>query len=83
LYSFVDIFLQVKELAEMIRAAKHVVVYTGAGVSTSTSLPDYRGPNGVWTLAAQGLKPHFTKSLEEIHPTVSWAINFATFFAND
>jgi len=61
----------VKELADMIRAARHVVVYTGAGVSTSTSLPDYRGPNGVWTLAAQGLKPHFTKSLEEIHPTVS------------
>jgi NAD-dependent SIR2 family protein deacetylase len=61
---------KVKELAEMIRAAKHVVVYTGAGVSTSTSLPDYRGPNGVWTLAAQGLKPHFTKSLEEIHPTI-------------
>jgi len=61
---------KVKELAELIRAANHTVVYTGAGVSTSTSLPDYRGPNGVWTLAAQGLKPHFTKSLEEIHPTI-------------
>jgi NAD-dependent SIR2 family protein deacetylase len=61
---------KVKKVAELVRAAKHIVVYTGAGVSTSTSLPDFRGPKGVWTLAAKGTRPEFDKKLEELHPTI-------------
>ena len=38
----------VARLREMIMAARRIVVFTGAGISTESGIPDFRGPNGVW-----------------------------------
>lgn len=33
----------------MIRVAERVVVFTGAGISTESGIPDFRSPGGVWS----------------------------------
>lgn len=36
-------------VAEWVRTARRVTVLTGAGISTDSGIPDFRGPNGLWT----------------------------------
>ena len=37
------------ELTRMIAAARRMVVFTGAGISTESGIPDFRSPDGVWS----------------------------------
>jgi NAD-dependent deacetylase len=36
-------------VADMIAQADDVVVFTGAGISTESGIPDFRSPGGIWT----------------------------------
>ena len=38
-----------QSVREWIDAARRIVVLTGAGISTDSGIPDFRGPQGVWT----------------------------------
>jgi NAD-dependent deacetylase len=40
----------IESVAEMIVNAKKIVVFTGAGFSTESGVPDFRSPGGVWDL---------------------------------
>jgi len=40
---------RIDDVRRRIDAAERVVVLTGAGISTESGIPDFRGPRGVWT----------------------------------
>jgi len=40
---------QIEAARDWVQQSKRVVVLTGAGISTESGIPDFRGPQGVWT----------------------------------
>ena len=36
------------ELADLLRASRNAVLFTGAGISTESGIPDFRSPGGIW-----------------------------------
>ncbi|MGY9055039.1 MAG: SIR2 family NAD-dependent protein deacylase, partial [Alphaproteobacteria bacterium] len=39
----------VDDLRELIANAERIVIFTGAGISTESGIPDFRSPGGIWT----------------------------------
>ena len=52
-----DLNDKIETLVQWMSAARHMVVFTGAGISTESGLPDFRGPDGLWTRRDKGLPP--------------------------
>ena len=40
---------EIETLADLVRTARTGVVFTGAGISTESGIPDFRSPNGIWS----------------------------------
>jgi NAD-dependent deacetylase len=52
----------INALAERLRAASRVVVFTGAGISTESGIPDFRSPGGLWSQIKPITLQEFTAS---------------------
>jgi NAD-dependent deacetylase len=66
---------QTAELARTIDLARRVVVFTGAGISTESGIPDFRSPGGIWTRMAPIDFSDFLASQEARRET--WRRRFA------
>lgn len=40
---------RIDEAADIVASAAKIVVFTGAGISTESGIPDFRSPGGIWT----------------------------------
>ena len=54
----------VAALIEIARPARDITAFTGAGISTESGIPDYRGPGGVWERNAPPTLSDFRENLE-------------------
>jgi NAD-dependent SIR2 family protein deacetylase len=55
-----DLDQRIQTLAQWLYESRYPVVFTGAGISTESGLPDFRGPDGLWTRQDKGLPPRPT-----------------------
>ena len=66
----------IAELARMIARSRRAVVFTGAGISTESGIPDFRSPGGIWSRYAPIEFGDFVASEEARRE--AWRRKFAT-----
>ena len=54
-----DLKERIQKLAQWIFEGENIVFLTGAGISTESGLPNFRGPEGIWTRQEKGLPTKF------------------------
>jgi NAD-dependent deacetylase len=66
----------IKALQRLIELSRRAVVFTGAGISTESGIPDFRSPGGIWTKYTPIDFEDFLRSEEARRE--SWRRKFAT-----
>lgn len=62
----------IETLASWMIQCMHIVAFTGAGISTDSGIPDFRGPDGVWTRRDAGLPaPGWRVPPNQVKPNAS------------
>jgi NAD-dependent deacetylase len=69
---------QITELAALVRSSSYLAAFSGAGISTESGIPDFRGPHGIWTkmrpielqefLRDPGARREYWRRKTESHP---------------
>ena len=67
----------VKRAADLLRKSRKTVAFTGAGISVESGIPDFRGPDGIWSkIDTKYLDIHYFKR----HREDCWPVIHAMFF---
>lgn len=59
---------EIELIREILREAKHVVFFGGAGVSTESGIPDFRGSGGLYTSEGEGNEYYLSRRCLTINP---------------
>jgi NAD-dependent deacetylase len=63
---------QIQTISRWIIESARCVAFTGAGISTDSGIPDFRGPEGVWTRRDAGLPaPEWRVPRNQVQPNAS------------
>src|SRR5712692_9644484 len=73
---------QIAELARAIERARQAVVFTGAGISTESGIPDFRSPGGIWTRMAPIDFADFLASEEARRENLAAALRYGSDVSN-
>jgi len=74
-----EIHSRINNAASLIRSAKYLTAFTGAGISVESGIPPFRGPGGLWGR----YDPH-TLELDFFlaHPDTAWPVIKEIFYDN-
>src|SRR5512140_2383608 len=76
---FADANEAVRAAAALIRSAKYLTAFTGAGISVESGIPPFRGPGGLW-----GKYDPRTLELDYFlsHPEKAWPVIVEIYYEN-
>eukprot|EP00760_Papus_ankaliazontas_P005961 PhM_4_TR1282/c0_g2_i1/m.7415/K11416/SIRT6, SIR2L6; mono-ADP-ribosyltransferase sirtuin 6 len=65
-----DVRRKAQAAADVLKRSKYAIVFAGAGISTSANIPDFRGPEGIWTtLDKTGTRKGKSLEMDKARPT--------------